>query len=432
MQQQPGIWVSDLDFEVDAARILSRVGLHAGPGELIALIGPNGAGKSTLLRVIAGLLRRSGGEVTVDGKDVSALGSKELARRLAFVTQQAPETHGFTSLEVVLTARYPHLGRFEIEGQRDQEIALAAMAETDTAEFASRPATTLSGGERQRVFVARGLAQQPGFLLLDEPVANLDVRYQIAVFELLQRVVDEGVTVIIACHDLRLAARYCGRLVLLKEGRIIADGKPEEVLTPANLAGAFSVRAVVQRDPMTGGLAVDFHAAPPGAVAGRSAGRVHVLCGAGSGARLLFELVEAGYDVSAGPLAEGDVDSACALALGTPFLSAPGVAPVDDETHAAHLRLAADAACVILCDMPVGPANVRDLAVLAAARRVMVLETSPIAGRDYTGGEAARALSALPRLERYAGVDEVIAALEAGWAATPATATPANSQEADR
>ncbi len=420
MQEPSGISVRDLDFEVDAARILSRVGLSAGPGELIALIGPNGAGKSTLLRVIAGLVRRSGGEVLIEGRDVGAVSPKDLARRLAFVTQQAPDTHGFTSLEVVLTARYPHLGRFEIEGKRDHEIALAAMAQTDTAEFAARPATTLSGGERQRVFVARGLAQEPRFLLLDEPVANLDVRYQIAVYELLRGLVESGVTAIIASHDLRLAARYCGRLVLLKDGRVIADGRPEEVLTPLNLDDAFSVRALVQREPMTGVLAVDFHASPPGANAGPTAGRVHVLCGGGSGARLLFELVRAGYDVSAGPLAKGDVDTASASALGIRFLSAPGVAPVDDETHATHLRLAAAAGCVVLCDMAVGPANVRDLAVLASAGRVLLLETSAFAERDYTDGQATRALSALPGLERYASVDEVIAALEAGVAAPPA------------
>ena len=246
----------DLFYEVQAETLLDGVTLHADRGQLVGLIGPNGAGKSTLLRAISGILGYRDGAVRLDGADIKSLSSKDIAAGLALVPQIAPYTHGFTCIELVLMGRYPHLGRFQIEGKEDDRIARDAMRLTEIEQFADRTLDTLSGGERQRVFVSRALAQQPRVLLLDEPTSNLDVLHQLKVFDLVRRLVDDGLTAIAAIHDLNMAARYCDRLVLLTGGRVLAEGSPEEVLSPETIESAFGVKAAVYREPVTGSLAI--------------------------------------------------------------------------------------------------------------------------------------------------------------------------------
>jgi iron complex transport system ATP-binding protein len=161
----------------------------------------------------------------------------------------------FTVREMVLMGRSPHLGRFQLEGPEDRRIADEAMRAMHVLEFADRFVNTLSGGERQRVFVARALAQQPRVLLLDEPTANLDVRHQIDLLAMIRHLAhDEGLCVIAAIHDLDHAANFCDRLMLVHEGRLIADDKPEAVLTPEHLGMAFHVKARTFRDPFTDSL----------------------------------------------------------------------------------------------------------------------------------------------------------------------------------
>ena len=252
----PAISAQGLTYEVDAKRLLDGVSLHADRGQLVGLVGPNGAGKTTLLRALSGILRCQEGVVRFRGVDVEHLSSTEVATGVALVPQIAPYTHGFNVIELVLMGRYPHLGRFQIEGREDARIARDAMRLTETEQFADRTLDTLSGGERQRVFIARALTQQPRVLLLDEPTTNLDVLHQLKVLDLVRRLVDDGLTAIAAIHDLNMAARYCDRLVLLSGGRVLAEGPPEQVLSPETMESAFGVRAAIHRDPVTGSLAV--------------------------------------------------------------------------------------------------------------------------------------------------------------------------------
>ncbi len=255
-ERTASIRADELGFRVEAKALLKRVRLHADQGQLVGLIGPNGAGKSTLLRAIAGVLRPQEGAVWLEGEELDSMPARDVAARMALVPQIAPYTHGFTARELVLMGRYPHLGRFQIEGAADEQIAHEAMRLTETDEFAERTLDTLSGGERQRVFVSRALAQQPRVLLLDEPTANLDVLHKLRVLDLVRRLVDEGLTAVAAIHDLGMAARYCDRLVLLSEGRVLADGTPAEVLAPDIIEAAFGVRSAVYPDPVTGSLVV--------------------------------------------------------------------------------------------------------------------------------------------------------------------------------
>lgn len=243
-----------LNYEVDAHTLLNGVDLNAERGQLVGIIGPNGAGKTTLLRAIAGILSYSEGVVLLEGSDLKDATPRDVAQTLALVPQIAPYTQGFTALELVLMGRYPHMGRLQIEGKQDNIIARKTMRLTETEQFSDRTLDTLSGGERQRIFVSRALAQQPRILLLDEPTANLDVLHQLKVIGLIRRLVDGGLTAIAAIHDLQMAARFCDRLVLIKDGRVLAQGPPEDVLTPEIVEASFGVKASVYRDPNTGAL----------------------------------------------------------------------------------------------------------------------------------------------------------------------------------
>ena len=255
-QSSSAVSAEGLRYEVDAKSLLDGVDLHVERGQFVGLIGPNGAGKTMLLRAIAGVLYSSEGVVLLDGTDVQNIPPREIARAMALVPQVAPYTQGFTALELVLMGRYPHLGRFQIEGREDNLIARDAMRLTETDQFTDRTLDTLSGGERQRIFVSRALAQQPRVLLLDEPTSNLDILHQLKVISLVRKMVDDGLTAIAAIHDLQMAARYCDRLVLMKDGRIVAKGSPEEVLTPETIQVSFGVKAAVYRDPVVGCLAL--------------------------------------------------------------------------------------------------------------------------------------------------------------------------------
>ncbi|MDE2747021.1 MAG: ABC transporter ATP-binding protein [Chloroflexota bacterium] len=252
----PAVEARSLSFSVEAATLLDQVDVSADPGQFVGLIGPNGAGKSTLLRAVSNVLSCQEGSVSLHGADLKSLPTRDVAELLALVPQIAPYTQGFTAFELVLMGRYPHLGRFQVEGSADDRIARQAMRLTETDQFETRTIETLSGGERQRVFLARAVAQQPQILLLDEPTSNLDILHQLKILTLVRQLVDDGLTAIAAIHDLNLAARFCDRLVLLAEGRVMADGLPEDVLTPEMIELAFGVESAIYREPVTGALAV--------------------------------------------------------------------------------------------------------------------------------------------------------------------------------
>jgi iron complex transport system ATP-binding protein len=251
----PLIETHHVSFAIDGAELLHDISLALHPGEVIGLIGPNGAGKSTLLRVLGGLWSGAVGEVLLVGHSLKTYSAQQIARLVGHVPQSTAMDFAFTVREVVLMGRSPYLGRFQLEGAEDRQVAGEAMRAMDVDHFADRLVNTLSGGERQRVFVARALAQQPRLLLLDEPTANLDVRHQVDMLEMVAKLAhSDGLAVLMAIHDLDLAAHYCDRLILLHEGQILADDSPEVVLTPDHLSTAFQVQARTFRDPFTDAL----------------------------------------------------------------------------------------------------------------------------------------------------------------------------------
>jgi ABC-type cobalamin/Fe3+-siderophores transport system ATPase subunit len=235
-------------FAYGPRAIFAEVALTVRPGELVALCGPNGAGKSTLLRLLLGLHAPSAGQVRLGGDPVAALSRRQIARRAALLPQDAPVDLPLTVREAVALGRLPHLDRFQPEGAADAQAVEHALAATDTAALSDRPVAELSGGERQRVHLARALAQEAPLLLLDEPIAGLDLAHQLQALDLLRTIVDAGRGALVALHDLSLAARRCDRMILLADGRIRADDAPALVLTPETLAEVFGVRAEVRLD----------------------------------------------------------------------------------------------------------------------------------------------------------------------------------------
>lgn len=246
---------TDLGWSAGARQIVAGVSLRIEAGETFGLIGPNGSGKSTLLRLMAGLQPRHQGTVHLDDAPLAQMPRREIARRIAFVEQQAETSDALTVRDVVELGRTPWLSALAPFGAQDAEIVRAALTAVGMEDRSAQGWATLSGGERQRVQIARALAQRPQLLLLDEPTNHLDIHHQLA---LLRLVTTLPVTVIVALHDLN-QAMGCDRLGVMEAGRLVACGPPAEVLTPQRLADIFRVRATSLRDPADGATLFRFH-----------------------------------------------------------------------------------------------------------------------------------------------------------------------------
>jgi len=245
--------IRDVVAEYGSISALQGVSLEVNAGDMAGIIGPNGSGKSTLLRTISRVLTPRRGCVLLDGQDVLESETKQLARRLGVVAQESPITFEFTALEIVLMGRAPYLGRLQAESDADLAIARRAMEETDCWHLADRSITQLSGGEKQRVIIARALAQEPEILLLDEPTTALDINHQIEILDIIARLNrTEGVTTLVVMHDLNLASQYCDYLVVLKDGRVFAVGRPEEVITAPTISAVYGAEVMVARHPRSG------------------------------------------------------------------------------------------------------------------------------------------------------------------------------------
>ena len=259
MGSEGGITIEarDLRFAYDGREVLAGIDLDASAGEVVGVVGPNGSGKSTLIRILSGVLTGYGGRACVGGRDVRALSRIELARRVAVVPQEPTFSFPFSALEVVLMGRHPHLAGLTFESERDVELARAALERCGAAHLAGRPIQELSSGERQRVVFAKALAQQPGAFLLDEPASFLDIRHQVELYDVVrERAGEHGATVVTVLHDLNLAAEYCDRVYLLRNGRVEAGGPTADVFTYANLTRVFDTEVYVDTNAVTGKLLV--------------------------------------------------------------------------------------------------------------------------------------------------------------------------------
>ncbi|RBL85982.1 Fe(3+)-dicitrate ABC transporter ATP-binding protein [Streptomyces cavourensis] len=244
--------LQEVDLSYGDTAVLQGLSLAIEPGAFTAVVGPNGCGKSTLLRVLGGALAPTRGQAWLDGANLATLRRKAVARRLAYLPQNPVAPEMISVRDLVARGRYPHQTLLRQWSAADAAAVDAALADTDLADLADHPVHTLSGGQRQRAWLALVLAQDAGIMLLDEPTTFLDIRHQIDLLELCARLHQAGRTLVVVLHDLNLAFRYADRVVMMRSGRIAAQGEVRQVVTEAAMQQVFDLDCRVLPDPETG------------------------------------------------------------------------------------------------------------------------------------------------------------------------------------
>lgn len=237
----------------ESREIARDLSLTVRPGSFTVIIGPNACGKSTSLRALANLLRPRAGAITLDGRDIHRMPSRDLARRLGLLPQGASAPEGISVADLVTRGRYPHQSMFSRWSAEDERAVAEALEVTGMTDLSSRSVDELSGGQRQRAWVALVLAQRTDLMLLDEPTTFLDIAHQISLLDLFAELNARGRTLVAVLHDINHAARYASDLVVMREGGIYAQGRPAEVISSRMLADVFGIEAEVIEDPVNGG-----------------------------------------------------------------------------------------------------------------------------------------------------------------------------------
>ncbi|MFJ3088668.1 ABC transporter ATP-binding protein [Streptomyces sp. NPDC086838] len=230
--------------------VIEKLDVEIPSGVVTTIIGPNGCGKSTLLRTLTRLLKPAGGAVVLDGEDIARLRTRDVAKKLGLLPQSPVAPEGLTVSDLVARGRHPHQSWLRQWSSDDADVVRRALAMTGVSDFADRPVDSLSGGQRQRVWISMTLAQGTDLLLLDEPTTYLDLAHAIDVLDLVDDLHESGCTVVMVLHDLNLATRYSDNLVVMREGAILAQGHPRDVITAELLDEAFGLRAEVIEDPV--------------------------------------------------------------------------------------------------------------------------------------------------------------------------------------
>ena len=376
--------VRDVGFAYDERPVLRRISFDLQAGEFVGIVGPNGSGKSTLIDLVDGLLKPASGEVLVNGKPTVKYKRRDMAREVALVPQHFDLDFDLAVREVVEMGSYC----------RGKDAAAcgdpaATLERLGVGELVDRRFTELSGGEKQLVVLAQALMQQAQLLLLDEPASALDVSHQLRLFDLLKQLNADGLTVLCILHDLNLAIHYFDKLLVLSDGEVAAYGPPDEVLRPEIVEAVYGLRAYLHHH--AGRTYLTFSPRPRG----DRLGRVHVVCGGGTGAGLMRELVDAGYDVSAGVLNALDTDEETGRDLGLHMAVEAPFSPVGDEADAENRELMKRADLVIVAAVPVSHGNARNIAaaVEAAAAGTPVWAVEGVLADDFAGvtGELALA-----------------------------------------
>lgn len=248
--------LKNITVKLDNQSIIHDVSIEVEQGKFVGLIGPNGSGKSTLLRTAYRVIKPDSGAIILGNESLQNLRLIDSAKKMGVVGQFNTVNFDFSVFEMVMMGRSPHKGLLGADTQKDYDIALAALKKVGMENYSQRSFATLSGGEKQRVLLARALAQQPQILILDEPTNHLDIKYQL---ELLSIVKHLGIGVLAALHDLSLAAMYCDKLYVLKDGKVIANGAPKEILTPELVRSVYEIECDIKENPDTGYLAITYY-----------------------------------------------------------------------------------------------------------------------------------------------------------------------------
>ncbi|MPQ43995.1 ABC transporter ATP-binding protein [Clostridium tarantellae] len=249
------IEIQDLAVNLNGKEIIQNVSLKIKKGNFVGIIGPNGSGKSTILKTLYKVLQANKGSIYINGKNINKISIKSLAKEQAVVSQFNEYNFDFKVKDIVIMGRTPHKGLFELDNEKDYEIARECLTKVDMYNYKDRIFSTLSGGEKQRVLLARAIAQQTDLLILDEPTNHLDIKYQIQILDLVKSL---NITVLAALHDLNLAAMYSDKLYVVNKGKIVSEGIPEKVLTINLIREVFEVESYVHKHEITGNLNIVF------------------------------------------------------------------------------------------------------------------------------------------------------------------------------
>lgn len=343
-----------------AAPILSNFSFRVERGEIVGILGPNGCGKSTLLKTLANLLKPISGTAYIDGKDIFRLKPLELARKMSVMLTERSDVGYLTAFDVVALGRYPYSDAFGRLSEKDVEVVLESLRIVNAEHLANKLFFEMSDGEKQKVLIARALAQEPEVMLLDEPTSFLDVKHKVEIMLLLRKIASEkGIAVVLTTHDIELALRICDRVILLGDGGFICEGFPEEVLTAENLSRAYGISSAYF-DARIGSFEIR----------SRGVAKVHVVCGAGTGSKLMRFLAKKGIGFTAGVLHENDVDFVVAKCLANVVVSEKPYERISDESFNKAAELA-EGKVIVDTGFPVGELNARNLDLLEVGSKVL-------------------------------------------------------------
>ncbi|KQL40247.1 iron-dicitrate transporter ATP-binding subunit [Bacillus sp. FJAT-25509] len=250
IQTESRLWTENITIKYDNRVISRNLSVQIPDGSFTVIVGPNGCGKSTLLRTLSNLLKPSEGQILLDGKAITSYKSKEVARKLGLLPQSSTAPDGITVANLVAHGRYPYQSLIRQWTDEDEAAVMSAMELTNTSDLSHRYVDELSGGQRQRVWVAMVLAQQTPMLLLDEPTTYLDIAHQIELLELFKDLNQQGNTLVAVLHDLNHAARYADNIIAMKDGQVIAQGDPREIITAKLVEEVFGLKCIIIEDPI--------------------------------------------------------------------------------------------------------------------------------------------------------------------------------------
>lgn len=249
-QSDSQLWTEDMTIQYGERIISQNLSVNIPRESFTVIVGPNACGKSTLLRALSKLIKPSMGQVVLDGKNITKYKSKEVARKLGLLPQSSTAPDGITVANLVAHGRYPYQNFMNQWTNADEEAVLSAMEVTNTSEISNRFVDELSGGQRQRVWVAMVLAQKTPLLLLDEPTTFLDLTHQIELLELFKGLNQQGNTLVAVLHDLNHAARYANHMIAMKDGQVVAQGDPREIVTEELIENVFDLKCTIIEDPI--------------------------------------------------------------------------------------------------------------------------------------------------------------------------------------
>lgn len=343
-----------LDVGYDKKKVVSGIELEALRGQVVCLLGPNGAGKSTILRTLSGLIAPLGGVVEIKGENIRSVKSAELSKTLSLVLTGASEPSLMTVYELAAMGRTPYTGFMGKLSARDREIVEQSLEAVGALALKDRYFSELSDGEKQKVMIARALVQEPELMILDEPTSHLDVKHKVEVINVLRRLSEEkNITCIISLHDIDLAIKGCGTLLLVNDGKIIAQGLPEDIIKSGTIQSLYGISGAKYNE-LTCSVEL----------AGKSTAEIFVTGGNGSGAGLYRALSRAGFGIVSGVIHENDADFHIAKAICSRVISERAFEPISTERTDEAFTLTQSAEYIIDSGFPIGSANATNIELL--------------------------------------------------------------------